>query len=41
MDHPTETALDGFEVDYEIVNDGMLDDLYARLDEIMTKEGVI
>ncbi|WP_366560715.1 dephospho-CoA kinase (plasmid) [Bacillus pumilus] len=40
LNHPTETALDGFEVDYEIVNDGSLDDLYARLDEIMTKEGV-
>ena len=40
LNHPTETALDGFEVDYEIVNDGSLDDLYARLDEIMAKEGV-
>ncbi|MGF0002886.1 dephospho-CoA kinase [Bacillus altitudinis] len=40
MDHPTETALDHFEVDYEVANDGTLDDLYARLDEIMAKEGV-
>ncbi|MCP1528595.1 AAA family ATPase [Bacillus pumilus] len=40
MDHPTETALDRFEVDYEIENDGTLDDLYTRLDEIMAKEGV-
>lgn len=40
LNHPTETALDGFEVDYEIVNDGLLDDLYVRLDEIMTEEGV-
>jgi len=40
MDHPTETALDHFEVDYEVANDGTLDDLYARLDENMAKEGV-
>ncbi|MEK5298646.1 dephospho-CoA kinase [Bacillus sp. FSL R5-0659] len=38
LNHPTETALDGFEVDYEIVNDGSLDDLYARLDEIMADQ---
>ncbi|WP_035389538.1 hypothetical protein [Bacillus sp. UNC125MFCrub1.1] len=38
LDHPTETALDGFEVDYEIVNDGTLGDLYARLDEIMADQ---
>jgi len=40
LNHPTETALDGFEVDYEVVNDGSLDDLYARLDEIMEREVV-
>ncbi|PJI12397.1 dephospho-CoA kinase [Bacillus altitudinis] len=40
LSHPTETALDGFDVDYEIANDGSLADLYAQLDEIMTKEGV-
>ncbi|MBD3861379.1 dephospho-CoA kinase [Bacillus sp. 28A-2] len=38
MDHPTETALDHFEVDYEVTNDGTLDDLYARLDEIMADQ---
>ncbi|MCP9283017.1 dephospho-CoA kinase [Bacillus safensis] len=38
LSHTTETALDGFEVDYEIVNDGSLDDLYARLDEIMADQ---
>ncbi|WP_303984519.1 dephospho-CoA kinase [Niallia circulans] len=38
LNHPTETALDGFEVDYEIVNDGSLNDLYARLDEIMVDQ---
>ncbi|MBJ8056352.1 hypothetical protein JDS87_32095 [Bacillus cereus] len=38
LNHPTETALDGFKVDYEIVNDGSLAVLYARLDEIMTDQ---
>ncbi|WP_428828504.1 dephospho-CoA kinase [Bacillus altitudinis] len=38
LNHPTETALDGFKVDYEIVNDGTLGDLYARLDEIMADQ---
>lgn len=38
LNHPTETALDGFEVDYEIANDGTLADLYARLDEIMADQ---
>ncbi|WP_353854781.1 dephospho-CoA kinase [Bacillus sp. Bos-x628] len=40
MNHPTETALDNFEVDYEVANDGTLDDLYTKLDEIMAREGV-
>ncbi|MBR0588523.1 hypothetical protein [Bacillus pumilus] len=40
LNHPTETALDGFEVDYEVANDGTLADLYERLDEIMAKEDV-
>ncbi|MGF9741915.1 AAA family ATPase [Bacillus safensis] len=38
LDHPTETALDHFEVDYAVSNDGTLDDLYAILDEIMTDQ---
>ncbi|MEK4789489.1 dephospho-CoA kinase [Bacillus sp. FSL K6-2971] len=38
LNHPTETALDRFEVDYEIENDGTLDDLYKRLDEIMADQ---
>lgn len=33
--HETELAIDGFAVDYEIVNDGSVDDLKAKIDEIM------
>jgi dephospho-CoA kinase len=33
--HSTELAIDGFEVDYEIVNDGSVDDLKAQVDAIV------
>jgi dephospho-CoA kinase len=33
--HETELAIDGFEVDYEIVNDGSVDELKAKVDEII------
>jgi dephospho-CoA kinase len=33
--HETEMAIDSFEVDAEIVNDGTLDDLKRKIDEIM------
>jgi dephospho-CoA kinase len=33
--HSTELAIDGFEVDAEIVNDGSVDDLKRKIDEIM------
>jgi hypothetical protein len=33
--HETELSIDGFEVDAEIVNDGSVDDLKAKVDEIM------
>jgi dephospho-CoA kinase len=33
--HETELAIDGFAVDYEIVNDGSVDDLKAQIDEIL------
>lgn len=35
LDHPTEKALQTFEVDYEIVNDGTYEQLYAKLDALM------
>lgn len=40
VNHPTETAVEYFNVDYDVVNDGSLGDLYAKLDEIMAKEDV-
>jgi hypothetical protein len=39
--HPSETALDDAEFDYEIINDGSIDDLVEKVREILTKEGVI
>ena len=35
LEHVTESAIDGFAVDYEIVNDGSVDDLQRKIDEIM------
>ncbi|QJC97150.1 Putative adenylate kinase [Bacillus mojavensis] len=35
LKHPTELALQDFEVDYEITNDGAIDELYAKLDALM------
>ncbi|WP_224988408.1 nucleoside/nucleotide kinase family protein [Bacillus amyloliquefaciens] len=34
LDHPTEKALQTFEVDYEIVNDGTYEQFYAKLDAL-------
>jgi dephospho-CoA kinase len=34
LTHETEQAIDGFAVDYEIVNDGSVDDLKAQIDRI-------
>ena len=39
--HPSETALDGFEFDYTINNDGDLDKLISLVREILVKEAVI
>jgi hypothetical protein len=39
MEHETELAIDGFEVDYEIVNDGTVDDLKRKIDEILEAIG--
>lgn len=33
--HDTEQHVDGFAVDYEVVNDGSLADLYAQVDAVM------
>jgi dephospho-CoA kinase len=35
LEHETEQAIDGFEVDAEIVNDGSVDDLKRKIDGIM------
>lgn len=35
--HPSETALDGFEFDYTIVNDGDLNELTVKVYEMVTK----
>jgi dephospho-CoA kinase len=35
--HETELAIDGFAVDYEIVNDGSVDDLKRQVDAIITQ----
>lgn len=37
LSHETELAVDGFEVDFEIINDGNLDDLSRLVDEIIAK----
>lgn len=37
LGHETESYVDSFEVDYEIINDGSLDELYARVDALVAK----
>lgn len=37
LSHDTEQHVDGFEVDYEIVNDGTIDELYAKVDALLTE----
>ncbi|MFL1672176.1 AAA family ATPase [Paenibacillus dendritiformis] len=38
--HESESFVDSFEVDYEIVNDGTLADLHSKIDSIMEANGV-
>jgi dephospho-CoA kinase len=35
--HETELAIDGFEVDYEVINDGTVDELKAQIDAILSQ----
>ena len=39
--HPSETALDDAEFDYEIINDGTIEDLVEKVKEILIKEKLI
>lgn len=40
LTHDTESHVDGFDVDYDVVNDGTLEALYARVDEIIRQWAV-
>ena len=39
--HPSETALDDAKFDYEILNDGSIEDLVKKVKEILIKENII
>lgn len=39
--HPSETALDDAEFDYEIINNGSIEDLVEKVREILIKENII
>ena len=39
--HPSETALDGFIMHYEIINDGTMEDLVDKVKDILVKEKLI
>lgn len=39
--HPSETALDGHTMHYEIINDGTIEDLIEKVKEILIKENII
>jgi hypothetical protein len=38
--HPSETALDNAKFDYEIINDGTIEDLIEKVKEILIKENI-
>jgi hypothetical protein len=40
-EHPSETALDDAKFDYEIINDGTIEDLVEKVREILIKEEII
>lgn len=39
--HPSETSLDDAKFDYEIINDGSIEDLVEKVREILIKENII
>ncbi len=39
--HPSETALDDAEFDYEIINNGSIEDLIEKMRQVLTIEGII
>lgn len=39
--HPSETALDGHTMHYEIINDGTIEDLVEKVREVLIKENII
>ena len=39
--HPSETSLDKAEFDYEIINDGSMDDLIEKVRQILIREKII
>jgi hypothetical protein len=39
--HPSETALDDAKFDYEIINDGTIEDLVEKVREVLIKENII
>ena len=39
--HPSEIALDGHIMHYEIINDGTIEDLIEKVREILTKQGIL
>lgn len=41
LEHPSETALDDAKFDYEIINDGTLEDLVEKVRTILIKEKII
>jgi hypothetical protein len=40
-EHPSEIALDGHIMHYEIINDGTIEDLIEKVREILTKQGIL
>jgi hypothetical protein len=41
IEHESETALDNAKFDYEIINDGTIEELIEKVKEILIKEKII